>query len=258
MRVSCYWSESTIGPVHACSVMLWRLTMRLGCAKGMPKFQEQTGRYSLHIHVTSELVRKYNEGSLERIATLEQNMATGEDAGKKPYRTALADLKALLSLTDLPVPLSEGDKIRLLMIYVITQDGIKSEERRQLMTMAGLRAWSHLNQHGHHDHELLNFHLCHLTNMISGVCIAPWAGYLCLSGASTRKGIQPEDQLTILALVNLGVTMMHGSKRRSSITKKAATTSEESTYDVSRYVPPLKRLVEDIFTPGYADCWVML
>ena len=28
--------------------------------KGMPKFQEATGRYSLHIHITSELVRKYN------------------------------------------------------------------------------------------------------------------------------------------------------------------------------------------------------
>ena len=61
--------------------------------KGMPKFQEETARYSLHIHITSELVRKYNEGSLERIATLEQNMATGEDSAKKPHKTALAELK---------------------------------------------------------------------------------------------------------------------------------------------------------------------
>lgn len=103
----------------------------------MPKFQEETARYSLHIHVTSELVSKYNSSSLERIATLEQNMATGEDAARKPFRTALADLKSLLSLSDLPMPLSEADKIRMLMIYVITQEGIKSEERRQLMTMAG-------------------------------------------------------------------------------------------------------------------------
>ena len=40
-------------------------------------------------------------------------------------------------MTELPVPLSEEDKIRMLMIYVITQDGIKSEERRQLMQLAG-------------------------------------------------------------------------------------------------------------------------
>ncbi|KAL1529052.1 hypothetical protein AB1Y20_000015 [Prymnesium parvum] len=165
--------------------------------KGMPKFQEETARYSLHIHVTSELVRKYNEGSLERIATLEQNMATGEDASKKPFRSALAELKALLSMTDLPMPLSEMDKMRLLMIYVITQEGIKSEERRQLMTLAG---------------------------------------------------IQPEDQLTILALVNLGVAMMQASKRKPT-TKKAAA-QQDATYDVSRYVPPLKRMMEELFSPG--------
>mmetsp|Transcript_61518 Transcript_61518/g.162860 ORF Transcript_61518/g.162860 Transcript_61518/m.162860 type:complete len:347 (-) Transcript_61518:42-1082(-) len=165
--------------------------------KGMPKFQEETARYSLHIHVTSELVRKYNEGSLERVATLEQSMATGEDATKKPHRTALPELKALLSAgTELPLPLSEGDKIRLLMIYVITQDGIKSEERRQLMQLAG---------------------------------------------------IQPEDQLTILALVNLGVTMMQGTKKKP--TKKSAGQAD-ATYDVSRYVPPLKRIMEEAFTSG--------
>ena len=40
--------------------------------------QEETARYSLHISITSELVRKYNEGSQEKIAMLEQDMATGE------------------------------------------------------------------------------------------------------------------------------------------------------------------------------------
>jgi len=164
--------------------------------KGMPKFQEETARYSLHIHVTSELVRKYNEGSLERVATLEQNMATGEDSSKKAYRSAMADLKGLLERGDLPRPLSDEDKVRMLMAYVITQDGIKSEERRQLMQLAG---------------------------------------------------IQPEDQLTILALVNLGVTMMQGTKKKP--TKKSAGQAD-ATYDVSRYVPPLKRIMEEAFTSG--------
>lgn len=37
--------------------------------------------------------------------------------------TALADLRALLERTDLPI--SPEDKMRLLMIYLISQDGIK-------------------------------------------------------------------------------------------------------------------------------------
>ena len=40
--------------------------------KSMPKFQEETARYSLHIHVVSELLKKFNEGCLEEVRGLEQ------------------------------------------------------------------------------------------------------------------------------------------------------------------------------------------
>ena len=60
-------------------------------------------------------------------------------------------------------------------------------------------------------------------------------------------GIQPEDQLTILSLVNLGVTMMQGIKKKPS--KKGAG-QPDATYDVSRYVTPMKRLLEDALTTG--------
>ena len=42
----------------------------------------------------SKLVKKYNEGSQEKVAMLEQDMATGETKEKKPHKSALADLKA--------------------------------------------------------------------------------------------------------------------------------------------------------------------
>ena len=32
----------------------------------MPKFQEQTSRYSMHINITTELVQKYNAMRLEQ------------------------------------------------------------------------------------------------------------------------------------------------------------------------------------------------
>ena len=53
----------------------------------MPKFQEATARYSLHIHVVSELLRKFNEASLEDVSGLEQNMACAEDPqARRPPR----------------------------------------------------------------------------------------------------------------------------------------------------------------------------
>ena len=50
---------------------------------------------------------------------LEQDLACGEDAQQKPFKTALVDLRALLGRTDLP--LSPEDRIRLLMMFVISQ-----------------------------------------------------------------------------------------------------------------------------------------
>lgn len=104
--------------------------------RGMPKFQETSARYSLHTGITQALMRKYAEASLESIATLEQNMATGEDSGGRAFKTALPELRAVLERADLL--LSPEDKLRLLMIYMITQDGIRQDERRQLIQLADI------------------------------------------------------------------------------------------------------------------------
>ena len=65
--------------------------------QGVQKFQEQTGRYSMHINIADELVRKYSHGALEPLSALEQCMACGEETSGKAYRTALADVRALLA-----------------------------------------------------------------------------------------------------------------------------------------------------------------
>ena len=99
----------------------------------MPKFQEQTSRYSMHINITTELVQKYNAMRLEQarsdgsvqthapgreghrraplyfsrvrildapmqVSSLEQSMACGEDAVGRTYKNALADLKGRIVL----------------------------------------------------------------------------------------------------------------------------------------------------------------
>ena len=162
----------------------------------LPKFKERSERYSMHMALGQELMRKYGELSLEDVATLEQNMATGEDASGKAFKTALAELRQILERADLL--LSPEDKMRLLMIYVITQDGIKQEERRELSRLAD---------------------------------------------------ISPEDQVAILNLFYLQVTLLHGtSSRKRGVAKRDRVAGEG--YDVSRYVPPLKRQMEELLTSG--------
>jgi len=93
--------------------------------QNIPKFQATSALYSQHMAITGQLMTKYNQCGLEQIATLEQNMATGEDSAGKAFKAALPELKSLLQNSDLP--LSPVDKMRLLMIYVITQDGIRQD-----------------------------------------------------------------------------------------------------------------------------------
>ena len=83
--------------------------------------------------------------SLAQVATLEQNMATGEDSSGKAFKGALPELRALLEKPDLL--LSPEDKMRLLMIYVITQEGIRQDERRQLNQLAGISPEDQVRRH---------------------------------------------------------------------------------------------------------------
>ena len=184
--------------------------------RGMPKFQEQTARYSLHIHVGGELVAKcaaqlpcnsprnsarnsltphpstlrYNQCALEAISMLEQNMAIGEETNGKAFRTALQDLRALLQRQD--VTMTPEDRIRLVLLFIITQEGVQPKERKELMELAG---------------------------------------------------IQPEDQVAILNLGRLGVNLLKGSSAASKRTKAGRSKDAPQSYDVSRHVPALKRLL---------------
>ena len=59
--------------------------------RGMPQYQEEMARYSLHISLTRELMARFKTNQLEAVSTLEQNMALGEDSdGPGSHDGALA------------------------------------------------------------------------------------------------------------------------------------------------------------------------
>jgi len=100
--------------------------------KAMPQYQEMLGKYSLHINLASTAMESFNQNQLATLAGAEQDMATGEDADGKAVKNIISALAPLL--TDAEV--SMLDKIRLLMIYIISQEGIKDSDRKRLMDLA--------------------------------------------------------------------------------------------------------------------------
>ncbi len=66
-------------------------------------------------------------------------MATGEDSAGKTVKNAIVNLSALLK----DPTVSKEDKLRLLILYIISQEGIKDMDRKRLMEQANITAQEH-------------------------------------------------------------------------------------------------------------------
>jgi len=100
--------------------------------KAMPQYKEMLEKYSLHINMTQHCMAAFNERHLSKIAAIEQDMAIGEDAEGKPTKNIISSMSQFL--TDSSV--NDIEKLRLLMIYLISQEGIKDSDRRRLFDLA--------------------------------------------------------------------------------------------------------------------------
>eukprot|EP01113_Clastostelium_recurvatum_P022373 TRINITY_DN2667_c0_g1_i1.p1 TRINITY_DN2667_c0_g1~~TRINITY_DN2667_c0_g1_i1.p1 ORF type:complete len:620 (-),score=203.59 TRINITY_DN2667_c0_g1_i1:32-1732(-) len=100
--------------------------------RAMPQYQEMLSKYSLHIHLANTAMDIFQARGLERIGSVEQDMATGEDADGKTIKNVISSLAPILSDPDV----SKADKMRLIMLYIISQEGIKDSDRKRLVDMA--------------------------------------------------------------------------------------------------------------------------
>lgn len=102
----------------------------------LPQYQEKINLYSVHIYLQKRLMKIFKEQQLRSIALLEQDLAVGQDADGKPLKNkeVLSTLSRFLSIPVIPKEI----KVRLIMIYLITQGGMADEKRYKLYDLAGL------------------------------------------------------------------------------------------------------------------------
>merc|ERR1719419_2062999 len=104
-------------------------------ARDMPQYQKLVKQYTTNINMAHKLMSIYKESGLTEIVQLEQDMATGIDQdGKKIDRTLMQkQFSSVLLDGDKPLSL----KLRTFMLYVISQGGMKPEQRRTLLKQSG-------------------------------------------------------------------------------------------------------------------------
>ncbi|KAL0484551.1 protein transport protein sec1 [Acrasis kona] len=104
----------------------------------LPQYREKIDQYTLHINITKELLNQFRSQHLSDVGLEEQNMAVGQDQDGKKLQNVMTTISSLLRKDDI----SQENKLRLVIIYLITQGGLSDEKRANLITKAGLQKYT--------------------------------------------------------------------------------------------------------------------
>ncbi|KFA63642.1 hypothetical protein S40285_03169, partial [Stachybotrys chlorohalonatus IBT 40285] len=101
---------------------------------GLPQFQEMKEAYSLHLTMAQECMNLFEKQQLSEIASIEQTLATGLD---EDYRKPKNVLESVVRLLD-DDNVGPGDRLRLIILYVLYRGGVIMEDIKRLLAHAAL------------------------------------------------------------------------------------------------------------------------
>ena len=102
--------------------------------RAMPEYFEMLSKYVTHMTIAGNCMAEFNKRRLADMAAIEQDLATGFDAQGNEPKTIMNRLPPFLE----DPAVSVEDKVRLLMLFIIAQDGMKDADRQRMMKYAKL------------------------------------------------------------------------------------------------------------------------
>eukprot|EP01069_Polyplicarium_translucidae_P009053 Polyplicarium_translucidae@DN3284_c0_g2_i2.p1 len=104
--------------------------------RALPQYQEMLAKFWAHVTMSEECFRELQRHGIMKIGALEQDITTGvdKDGAEVPSSKLLATMGNLLSDQGIAVE----EKLRLLMLYFVSMDNVKDDDRRKMVEAAQL------------------------------------------------------------------------------------------------------------------------
>ncbi|PVU90052.1 hypothetical protein BB561_005042 [Smittium simulii] len=213
----------------------------------MPKFKAKMAEYSIHVSLMQNCMKVFSSNDLANIAFIEQNLVMMTTPEKEPYTSGSFDVANLLSNANVD-PLI---KTRLLIIYLLTNPTLTENERSQIVSRANLGREAYDSLSGLKTLMPIEKSF-DISNKIRDSCkvvvksakekIANAKNYGNYRGANQKatgplgfKGASP-----LLGLISSDKSGFLGQGNRNMDNVE----QEKEPYDVSRYQPVLKDIIE--------------